>query len=931
MVIMAQENFNFKWTNLIFVWVILGIILFSSFIGLYTDFLWYDTLGFASVFLIGLKSRIWTFLAFGSVFFLFIMANLLIGRIFEPKNAFLPFKFKVYVLAIISVFIGLSFSAGWFNLLQYFNAETFNITDPILLKDVSFYVYTLPVLNLILSFGFVLLFLTILFVISNYIPHFIEYFSAKSKEFDLKDGKVTYNQGFKSIFKGINRGPIIHSAILLSLIFVLFAIRNYLSIFSIMYSEKGIVVGAGYADVMAYLPMVKILLIFAVLVTILFYVWIFVISKSAKLQKKHIVIYAVLIYFVVSIVGPTLVPLFVQNFIVSPNELNLEKPYILNNINFTKMAYGLDDVNERDFPANMNLNSKVLRDEKATIDNIRILDYRPLIKTYQQTQEIRLYYDMSEIDIDRYTIDGKYTQVMLSARELDQRQIAENAKTWVNLHLVYTHGYGLVMSPVNKVTKQGLPDYLIKDIPPVYSTEDPILNIENPKIYYGEVPNNFVLVNTKTDEFDYPKGNLNEYTNYEGKGGIVLDSFFKKVLMAIKFKDLKILLTGDITDQSRIMMYRNIQERISKVTPFLRLDNDPYMVVADGQLYWVQDAYTATNNFPYSEKFYIDRYNSINYIRNSVKIVLSAYDGTINYYAFDTKDPMLKTFSNVYPGLFEDISLMPESIKSHIRYPEDLFKVQSEIYSTYHMTDPTVFYNKEDSWQIPTEVYGTGQQIRVEPYYVIMKLPGEGKEEEFVLMTSFTPIRKNNMISWLAVRNDGENYGQMIVYKFPKDSLVFGPLQIEAKFDQDSTISQQLTLWSQQGSSVTRGNLLVIPIQDSLLYVEPLYIQAETGQLPELKRILVSDGESVVMEENLQDALAVLFEGKKTSSSTGSSSSTSPSGGIDKSDDVNQILGEANKYYQNILDAMQNNNWDEFGDNFDKLGQTLEQAYNKTG
>ena len=663
-------------------------------------------------------------------------------------------------------------------------------------------------------------------------------------------------------------------------------------------SEKGIVVGAGYTDVVIFLPMVKIFMVLAVVVAILFFVWIFYFSK--KFRKRHILLYILVLYFAFFFVGGTVVPNIVQSLKVSPNEINLEAPYIENNIKFTKIAFGLDQVEERDFTVSEELSADILEKEKETIDNVRILDYRPLIQTYKQTQGIRLYYDLSGIDIDRYNIDGKYTQVMLAPRELAQEQIAESAKTWVNLHMVYTHGFGVVMSPVNSVTKEGLPNYLIKDIPPI--VDDDNLRIQEPRVYYGEKDNDFVLVNTLTKEFDYPKGNTNEYINYDGKGGVKLDSFIKKLAMAIRFKDIKILLSSDITSESKIMFQRNIQQRISKITPFLMLDDDPYLVINDGRLYWIQDAYTVTRNFPYSQKF-----KGINYMRNSVKVVVDAYNGDVSYYVVDGTDPIMNVYATIFPNQFKKFEAMP--FKEHIRYPEDLFKVQSEIFSTYHMDDVTVFYNKEDAWQIPFEIYGTGQQTKVEPYYIILKLPDEEKEE-FVLMTTFTPLRKDNMISWLAARSDAENYGKLLLFKFSKDKLIYGPLQIEAKIDQDSEISQQLTLWSQQGSRVTRGNLLVIPIKNSILYIEPLYIEAEQGQLPQLKRVLVSDGEKVVMEEDLGKALEVLFGKAKVKK-------------IEESTDE-PLVEQAKSYYDSILDSMSNQDWVGIGDNLDKLGDVLD-------
>ena len=860
------------------------------------------------------------FLIAAIAFFIFATINLAISSKLIEKDKF-PFKLKLSIITVPSFIIGIYVSQTWFKVLQYLNQTSFNIIDPIFMKDVSFYIFSLPFYTFVLDFLIATLTITTILVLLDYLKSYVkEIFKPQERPHDLSNtpdipNVIPINKqniNFKVIFsktKAIN-----HLGILVSLFFVLLVIKHYLSRFSIMYSEQGIVVGAGYSDVVAYLPMIKILMFLAVIIAIMTLIWVFYISKQPKLRKRHIFVYVLALYVIFGFIGPTLIPGLVQSLKVSPNEINLEKPYIENNIKFTRLAYNLADVEEKDFSVDMELTSNILDEAKETIDNVRILDWRPLTKTYKQTQEIRLYYELEGIDIDRYNIDGRYTQVMLAPRELEHNQITENAKTWVNLHMVYTHGFGVVMSPVNKVTKQGLPDYFIKDIPPVYTVDEENLKIEKPQIYYGERDNDFVLVNTKTKEFDFPKGNTNEYIHYEGKGGILLNSFFKKVLFAIRFADIKILLTSDITEKSKIMFTRNIGERISKIAPFLTLDEDPYLVINEGKLLWIVDAYTISGNYPYSEKF-----SGINYIRNSVKVVVDAYDGSVKYYVTDITDPIIMTYTKIFPKQFEKFENMPDSLKKHIRYPVDLFKIQSHIYSTYHMDDIKVFYNKEDAWQIPHEVYGVGQQVMVEPYYIIIKLPGETKEE-FVLMTSFTPIKKDNMVAWMAARSDGDDYGKLILYKFQKDKLIYGPLQIEAKIDQDSEISQQLTLWSQQGSRVTRGNLLVIPIKDSILYIEPLYIQAETGQLPELKRVLVSDGISVVMEENLALSLEALFGKTKVVKEETIT-------GIEKSSD--DLIKEAQNYYSLIENSMKEGDWTGIGDSLDNLGEVLKDLSEK--
>ena len=902
---------NKKWIIRIVISVM--VLFFMSISGLtklITDYLWFNALGFEQIFLITLFSKIKLFVIAAAVFLLFAAINMEISSKIAKKKNF-PFKLKLLIITILSFVVGIGFSSQWFKFLQFINKTSFNLVDPIFAKDISFYIFSLPFYQLILAFLMGAVILTTILVVLNYLSSFIDLKQLLSNP-EVPVGVIpvpSTSFDFKTLFT--KRKAIVHSGILVSISLLLLSVRYYFSRFSIMYSERGIVVGAGYSDVIAFLPMIKIMMVLVILMAAFMLVWVFFISKQPRLRKRHIFIYVVAVYLLFSFIGPTVIPGIVQSLKVSPNEINLEKPYIENNIKFTRIAYGLEDVEEKDFNVDGGLTSAILGEAKETIDNVRILDWRPLTTTYKQTQEIRLYYDLAGIDVDRYNINGKYTQVMLAPRELDQNQIPENAKTWVNLHMVYTHGFGVVMSPVNQVTKQGLPNYFVKDIPPIYTVNENNLKISKPQVYYGEKDNEFVLVNTKTKEFDFPKGDTNEYINYDGKGGVVLDSFLKKLLMAIRFGDIKILLSSDISKESKIMFTRHIAKRTSKITPFIGLDEDPYLVIDNGRLLWIVDAYTFSGNFPYSE-----RYGPINYIRNSVKIVVDAYDGSVTYYVMDINDPIITTYAKIFPNQFKQFKDMPESVKEHIRYPIDLFKIQSHIYSTYHMNDIKVFYNKEDAWQIPNEVYGVGQQIKVEPYYIIIKLPDENKEE-FVLMTSFSPMKKDNMIAWMAARSDGDNYGKLILYKFQKDKLIYGPLQIEAKIDQDSTISEQLTLWSQQGSRVTRGNLLVIPIGESILYIEPLYIQAETGQLPELKRVLVSDGVRVVMEENLAMALEALFgkpipvvveKGKKSATN---------------------LVEEAQIYYDYIEDSMRKGDWTGMGDNFDKLGSILESLSQK--
>jgi uncharacterized membrane protein (UPF0182 family) len=613
--------------------------------------------------------------------------------------------------------------------------------------------------------------------------------------------------------------------------------------------------------------------------------------------------------------------------VVEPNELAREAPYIENNIRFTNLAYGLDKIQERDFPQATPLTPKILSDNQTVLKNIRLWDYRPLLQTYQQIQAIRLYYHFLDVDLDRYTINGEIRQVALAARELDINQL--QAPTWVTQRLQFTHGYGVVVNPVNEVTGDGLPQLWVKDFPPESSVVE--LKVERPEIYHGEGTADYVFVKTQEREFNYPEGQQNVYANYEGTGGVVLDSYLKRLAFALRLADVNMMLSQDFTPTSRVMLHRNITDRASQIAPFLRFDQDPYLIIGDdGQLYWLLDAYTSSDLFPYAEPI-----GDLNYIRNSVKIVIDAYNGAPTFYAVDPADPLLKSYMAIFPTLFTPLSDMPDWLRAHLRYPEDLFSIQAKLYQTYHMSDVNVFYNKEDLWQTPLESFA-GNTQPVEPYYVVLRLPGETKAE-YVLTQPFTPNNKDNLTAWLAARSDEEHYGQLIVYRFPKQQLIFGPLQIEGRIDQDPEISAQITLWNQSGSQVIRGNLLVLPIDNALLYVEPLYLQAVNGQIPELKRVIVVSGDQIIMRETLAAALQAFFgETAPALTSTEPSAVTSeteptpettpaaPSTAEPLSQDVNQLATTASNHYEAAQKALQNGDWATYGEELEKMKAALD-------
>lgn len=809
---------------------------------LYTDWLWFKEVAYEAVFLTILKTKLALGVFLGIAFFLIIYINLHIARrspardvlieledtlglpsrhIIEPylKSFLLP---GILLLSLLSSFQA---AANWEALILYTQATPFNINDPLFGRDVGFYIFKLPFINFLYTWAFAVLGLTLLLTAAAYLFY-------RGIQLTPEGPRLTLQARA-------------HLLLLGALLLGLKAYGYRLDMYELLYSPRGVVYGASYTDVNAVLPALKILVALSLITALLCIAQIF-------RQTWRPVVLGLIALAVVNIIGVFVYPSILQRFRVVPNEIVAETPYIERNIKYTRLAYGLDKVEELEFPAEESLGIQDLRKNDITIKNVRLWDHRPLLVSYAQLQEIRTYYKFVDVDIDRYQINGEYRQVMLSPRELSYKHLP--SRIWINEHLTYTHGYGVVLGPVNRVTKEGLPELFIRDIPPVSTAN---LAVKRPEIYYGEVANDYAFVKTRAQELDYPFGDKNVYATYTGNGGVPIKSFFRKLVFSARFGTLKIALSNDITPESRIMYYRKIDERVKKVAPFLKYDRDPYMVISqDGNLYWIIDGYTASDRYPYSEP----TRGVGNYIRNSVKAVVDVYNGSIAFYLADPEDPLIQAYSKAFPVLFKSMEEMPQDLRAHIRYPEGLFTVQANMFITYHMQDPQVFYNKEDLWSIPKKSID-GREKDMEPYYMIMRLPGENKEE-FILLIPFTPSRRDNMIAWMAARSDPPHYGKLIAYTFPKAKLVFGPKQIDARIDQDAAISQQLTLWSQRGSQVLRGSLLVIPIERSLIYVEPLYLAAEAGSLPELKRVIVAFGNKIAMEETLELALERIFEGR---------------------------------------------------------------------
>src|SRR5215475_2112289 len=780
---------------------------------------------------------------------------------------------------------------NWRVLLQFLYQAPYGASDPLYNKDIGFYLFALPAYIAIKNWMLLTLFLSAVFAGAIYWVH----------------GGIVYTVQRRSM----SPTAIAHGSVLLGLLFAVKAWSYGLDRYLLLYGDNGVVVGASYTDIYVGLPVLWLLVGLSIVATLATWV-------NVRARTYRIPIAAIVLVFGGSFLLSSVIPGLFKRVFVKPNELELERPYIQRNIALTQQAYNLHQIKAKPFPAEQDLTLKTIEANKATIDNIRLWDWQPLMDAYIQLQEIRTYYKFHDVDIDRYWLDGAYQSVMLSARELKSSLLPPNAQTWVNTRVLFTHGNGVVMSPVTRKTADGLPVFYLRDIPPV-STGGP--EIREPRIYYGEETNSYVIVRGSTPEFDYPKGKDNIYTAYDGTGGVPVGGIARRILFAWHFNDVNLLLSSYITGDSRIMIRRNIQERVRTIASFVRLHHDPYLVISYGRLFWLQDAYTPSDYFPYAQP--VQGLN-LNYIRNSVKVVVDAYNGTVDFYLMDSVDPIAATYQRIFPGLFKPFAAMPEGLQKHIRYPEDLFLIQARVYQAYHMEAADVFYNREDLWQFPRQPGGGGAAMMV-PYYIIMRLPEE-PQAEFFLMIPMVPSRRDNMIAWLAARCDQPDYGKLIVYEFPKEKLVYGPFQIEARINQNTEISQQLTLWNQMGSRVIRGaNLLVIPIENSILYASPLYLRAEHGHLPELKRVIASYGERVVMKETLAEALSALFEAGTAPAAPSATTGTPLAGS------AADRAREALDHYNQAMERLKSGDWAGFGTELDAMRGLLEDISRQSG
>lgn len=948
------------WKTLLIIFVIIGVVL--SLVGFITDCMWFADLGYSSVFW---KKYITEFEIGALIFVISVLLTRLYlkslkkGYFSQIESKEIPNLKRLNIISWIlagafGIMIAVPMTKSiWLEWLKFFNAEKFNLKDPVFHLDIGFYVFKLDFLEALNSIiigiviGLVivtLIYYVILLMVRT--PDFIE-----DSEHDFNDGQnytaddvrkdfdntIPFGQGKAGKASDIirdfvrkdrtnkthlNRNNISHLFNIASLKITILGIIAYLMLclhfvleqFNLLHAHTGTVYGAGFTDVNITLNIYRIIMLLSLVGIITFGI-----HMRKREYKKLLKVPAIILGVLVLGFG---VQLAVQGLIVSPDEINKESKYLSNNIEFTRHAYGLDSIDVKPFKAESGLDAEVIRNNNPTIGNIRINDYEPVKDFYNQTQSIRQYYDFNDVDIDRYMINGALTQTYLAAREINEEKISN---TWINKHLKYTHGYGFTLSQVDAVTSSGQPDVLVKNIPSVSSVKE--INIDRPEIYFGESTDNYVVVNTDEQEFDYPDGNDNKYTKYEAKSGIKMN-LLNRILFSIRERSPQLLVSSNVNSDSRIIINRNVEKRVKRIMPYLKYEKDPYMVTVDGKLYWIIDAYTTSSNYPYSEPYSGD-INTANYIRNSIKVVIDAYTGDLTYYIVDNNDPIAKTYMKIYPKLFKDIKKMPEGIKSHLRYPNSLFEVQAEVYTKYHMQETKVFYQKEDLWDISKQIYGTSEK-KMEPSYYIFRLPGE-KEAEFINMVPFTPKSKQNMTAIMMARNDGDNYGKLMVYKLPKNKTVYGPMQIEAQIDQNTEISKEFSLWNSSGSKYRRGDMFVIPIEESLLYVEPVYLEASNQAIPEVKRVIVAYEDRIAYQPTLAAALEELF-GEDASAGASGSGEGMPGvkGSKGESSSVKDLAIKASEAYEKAVNAQRQGDWKTYGEYLKELQKYLDQLKDAT-
>ena len=875
-----------------------------------TDWMWFGEVGYRPIYATELTTR--AALAAGAFVFTLGWLGLNVRKAlasispaplaFTTREGFtvaLPTRDQLRPLVMLIVagaaFLVASFaSSQWLTILSWWHQVPFGKNDPVLARDAAFYVFTLPLLELVRGLALAIVVLAAIGSAALYVA----------------GGQMALTPFGFTVGEAARR----HLTWLAAAFFLVLALGAWLARIHEIVMPSGIIQGASYADVHARMPAALALMAAALVGAALA-------VASAIGGSRRLLIAGAAVY-AVTMLGGGAYAAMLQRFAVTPNEQVRETPFMEYNIAATREAFALDQIEERELNGDAALTRADIEANRGTLDNVRLWDHQPLLETFGQIQEIRTYYDFVSVDNDRYVINGQNRQVMLSARELNPAALPN--RTWVNERLVFTHGHGLTLGPVNQVTNEGLPVLFVRDLPPVTTVD---INVTEPSIYFGELANDYVIVRTRAQEFDYPKGEDNVFSTYDGTGGVPVGSLLNKLLFAVRFRSYQILLSDDITSESRLMFDRQIRRRVSKIAPFLLYDEDPYPVVSDGRIFWIQDAYTVSARYPYATA----AAGGVNYMRNSVKVVIDAYQGTVQFYFAEPNDPIAQTMARIFPALLRPLAEMPEELRRHVRYPEGIFAVQASVFATYHMTNPAVFYNKEDQWEAPA-VDSSGENRRMEPYYAMMKLPGE-QDAEFIQMLPFTPRRRDNLASWMVARSDGEHYGKLAVFAFPKQTLVFGPQQVVARINQDQVISPQISLWNQRGSEVIQGTLMVIPIAESLIYVRPLYLRAQAGRIPELTRVIVAYQNRIVMERTLDQAIDRLFgdsaRGEKPATApaaaTGAAGATpAPPPPIGDASGFERMASEARDTYQRALDAQRAGDWAKYGEEIKRLGELLE-------
>ena len=894
----------------------------------FTNYLWFASVNLNSVWIKILLTKGALVGATSLLAFIFIFTNLRLAvratpvmdifESFESQDPLSRFRawtnerflrYRLWGSIGLSLFLGAGASQLWEQVLLFLNQQSFGVTDPVFQADVSRYVFGLPLYRLFVSWGFQLVIFTSLIIVLFFVA---------TGALQLRQGRLPE----------VSSGAKAHLSVLLAFIAILKAFAYRLDSMELLYSPRGKVFGASYTDVIAHLPALNLLILISLFGAVLLLV-------NIKRRGWLLPATAISLWLAVSIIVGGLVPAAIQRFRVVPDELNKELPYVENHIDYTRLAYGLDSIEEKSFAASPNLSQDDISNNKQTVDNIRLWDPTVLAETYSQLQEIRAYYALQEVDVDRYRINGELTQVMVAARELDQTNLP--AVGWVNERLQYTHGFGVVFSPANNVASQGQPDFYVKGVPATTTVTE--LEVEQPRIYFGESADSveYVVVNSLQDEVDYPlstEGQSVAYTNYSGDGGVGIGSFFRRLGFALRYSELNLLISNQLSDDSKLIMERNIVSRVKKAAPFLYTDNDPYLALIDGNLFWIIDMYTVSDKYPYAQPADTRRINensglpvNFNYLRNSVKAVVNAYDGTMNFYVVDENDPIMTAYNDIFPDLFSPKSEMSSELLDHIRYPEDLFTIQSDMYRDYHMTDPRVFYADEDPWVIPSDSSTTPRvaTLRGEfteigfkpmlPYYLLMSLPGE-TDLSYLIFQPFNPENRPNMQSFLVADADPENYGQLIDFRLPKGEFVDGPSQVATRINQDPDISQIFTLLDQQGSSVIKGNLFVVPINQSILYYQPIYLQGEQNPLPEFKFVVVVFQDRIIMSETLSEALASIFGDELISDVVEESEGESP---LD-------LLAKATTAFEQAQEQLQKGNLGKYQELIDQAQQYVDLA-----